>query len=184
MKALVFLATGFEEIEAVGTIDILRRGDIETVTVSVTEEKTVTGAHGIPVTADALFENIDYADYDALILPGGGPGSLALKNHEGLRAAVADHYGKGKLIAAICAAPRVFGSLGLLKGKKATCYPGFEAELTEAVIVDSAVVTDHNVITGRGPGFVFDFGFAILNYLTGNTCATDDVAEGMLLPLR
>ncbi|MDR1524898.1 MAG: DJ-1/PfpI family protein, partial [Tannerella sp.] len=114
MKALVFLATGFEELEAVGTIDILRRGDIETVTASVTGDKTVTGAHGIPVIADELFEDVDYTLFDALVLPGGGPGSEMLNKHEGVRKAFVNSYENNKLIAAICASPRVFGSLGLL----------------------------------------------------------------------
>ncbi|HCC52341.1 MAG TPA: DJ-1 family protein, partial [Porphyromonadaceae bacterium] len=135
MKALVFLATGFEELEAIGTIDILRRGEIETVTVSVTGHKTVTGVHGIPVIADELFENIDCTRFDALVLPGGGPGSENLNKHEGLRKALVDAYENNRLLAAICASPRVFGSLGLLKGKKATCYPGIEPELTGATLV-------------------------------------------------
>ena len=181
MKALIFLATGFEEMEAVGTIDILRRGNIETVTVSVTENKTVTGVHNIPVIADELFENVDYKAYDALVLPGGGPGSEMLNKHEGLRKALADHYEKGKLIAAVCASPRVFGSLGLLYGKKATCYPGIDPELTGATIINEPTVTDGNIITGRGPGLIFEFGLAILKYLYGNDCTADDVAEALLL---
>ncbi|MDR1380055.1 MAG: DJ-1/PfpI family protein, partial [Tannerella sp.] len=124
MRALVFLATGFEELEAVGTIDILRRGNIETITVSVTGNKAVEGAHGIPVIADELFEEVDCTLFDAFVLPGGGPGSEMLNRHGGLRKVLVDSYGNNKLLAAICASPRVFGSLGLLKGKKATCYPG------------------------------------------------------------
>ena len=181
MKALVFLATGFEDMEAVGTIDILRRGGIETVTVSVTGNKTVTGVHNIPVIADELFENIDCNAYDALVLPGGGPGSEMLNKHEGLRKAITNHYENGKLIAAICASPRVFGSLGLLNGKKATCYPGIEPELTGATIVNEPTVTDGNIITGRGPGLVFDFGLAIVKYLNGSPCKADEVAEALLL---
>ena len=181
MKALVFLATGFEETEAVGTIDILRRGNIETVTVSVTGSKTVTGVHNIQVIADELFESIDCCAYDALVLPGGGPGSEMLNKHEGLRKAIVKHYENNKLIAAICASPRVFGSLGLLKGKNATCYPGIEPELTGATISNEPAVTDGNIITGRGPALVFDFSLAILNYLHGCPRQADDVAEGLLL---
>ena len=165
MKAFVFLATGFEEMEAVGTIDILRRGIIETLTVSVTGDRTVTGVHGIPVIADELFENIDFSDCDALVLPGGGPGSVMLNEHEGVRQALVEAYKEGKLIAAICASPRVFGSLGLLNGKNATCYPGIEPELIGATIVPDPAVVDQNIITGRGPGLVIDFGLAILTYL-------------------
>jgi 4-methyl-5(b-hydroxyethyl)-thiazole monophosphate biosynthesis len=181
MKAFVFLATGFEELEAIGTIDILRRGGIETITISVTGEKTVTGVHGIPVIADELFENVDYSRSDALVLPGGGPGSENLNKHEGLRKELVRAFENNRLIAAICASPRVFGSLGLLKGKRATCYPGIEPELTGATVVDEATVTDHNIITGRGPGLVFDFGLEIVRYLTASKCAADDVAEAMLL---
>ena len=181
MKALVFLATGFEELEAIGTIDILRRGNIETVTVSITGEKIVTGVHNIPVIADELFENIDYKAYDALVLPGGGPGSEMLNKHNGLREAIVAHYKEGKLIAAICASPRVFGSLGLINDKKAICYPGIEPELIGATIIDEPTVTDGNIITGRGPGLVFDFGLAILKYLDDKTYGADKVAGDLLL---
>ena len=180
MNALVFLATGFEEMEAVGTIDILRRGNIETVTVSITGNKTVLGVHNIPVIADELFENIDCNAYDALVLPGGGPGSEMLNKHEGLRKALAAHNENGKLIAAICASPRVFGSLGLLKGKNATCYPGIEPELIGATLSNEPAVKDGNIITGRGPGLVFDFGLAIITHLKGSDEAKS-VAEGLLL---
>ena len=180
MKAVVFLATGFEEVEAVGTIDVLRRGETETVTVSVTGNKTVTGAHDIPIVADKLFEEMDFTHFDTLVLPGGGPGSLMLNQHEGVRKVLVAHYNQQKLIAAICAAPRVFGSLGLLEGKKATCYPGIEPELKGAILVDRPAATDHNVITGKGPGLVFDFGLEILDYY-GSSSHAADVAEEMLL---
>ncbi len=178
MKAIVFLAIGFEEMEAIGTIDILRRGNIHTVTVSITGNLAVTGAHAISVIADSLFEDMDFSDYDALILPGGGQGSVLLNQHKGVRQALVEASTKGQLIAAICAAPRVFGSLGLLKGKKAVCYPGIEPELTGATILQEPVVTDQNIITGRGPGLVFDFGLAILTYLKANT---NGVATDLLL---
>ena len=181
MNALIFLATGFEEMEAVGTIDVLRRGNIETITVSVTGNKTVVGAHNIPVIADELFENIDCSVYDALVLPGGGPGSEMLNKHEGVRKALVAHYDSNKLIAAICASPRVFGSLGLLNGKKATCYPGIEPELIGATILNEPTVTDGNIITGWGPALVFDFGLEILNYLYGSPDKADEVAGGLLL---
>ena len=179
--ALVFLATGFEEMEAIGTIDILRRGNVKTVTVSVTGNKTVTGAHGIPIIADKLIEDVDCSIYDALVLPGGGPGSEMLNKHEGVRKAIVNQYENDKLIAAICASPRVFGSLGLLNGKKATCYPGIEPELTGTIISDENTVTDGNIITGRGPALVFDFGLSILDYLYGSPDESDSVADGLLL---
>ena len=180
-KALVFLATGFEELEAIGTIDILKRGDIDTVIASVTGDKTVVGAHDIPVIADELFETVDTAAFDALVLPGGGPGSVMLNTHEGVRKALVEQNKNGKLIAAICASPRVLGSLGLLEGKNATCYPGIEPELTGANIIAAPAVTDQNIITGRGPGAVIDFGLAILYYLIGSADAIDEVADAMCL---
>ena len=180
MKAFIFLATGFEELEAIGTIDILRRGGMDVVTVSVTRDNTVTGVHRIPVVADEIIENIKFTnvDFDALVLPGGGPGSVVLNQHLGVRHALVDACKNGKLIAAICAAPRVFGSLGLLKGKKATCYPGIEPELTGATILYDPVVIDQNIITGRGPGLVFEFGLAILDYLNADS---KQIADDLLL---
>ena len=186
MKAFVFLATGFEEIEAIGTIDILRRGGIETVTVSLTDAPTVIGVHDIPVIADELFENIDCSTADALILPGGGPGSLMLNQHAALRQALLDAHENGQLIAAICAAPRVLGSLGLLNGKQATCYPGIEPELLGANIIPAApAVTDQNIITARGPGLVIDFGLAILSCLNADAqqVASDLLVESLPQPL-
>jgi 4-methyl-5(b-hydroxyethyl)-thiazole monophosphate biosynthesis len=179
MNAIVFFATGFEEVEAVGTVDVLRRGNIDAVTVSVTGKKTVTGLHGIPVLVEELFEEIDYSRFDALVLPGGGPGSIKLNQHKGVRKAIIEHYDRQKLIAAICASPRVFGSLGLLEGRKATCYPGIEPELKGAIIVDAPAITDHNIITGKGPGFVFNFGLEILTYYSDGDAGK--VAEEMLL---
>jgi 4-methyl-5(b-hydroxyethyl)-thiazole monophosphate biosynthesis len=181
MNALVLLATGFEEIEAIGIIDILRRGNIKTVTASITGALNVTGAHDITVIADTLFENLKLCEYQAIILPGGGPGSLMLKDHEGVCNAVKEYYAHDKLIAAICASPRVFGYLGLLEGKKATCYPGIEPELTGAEVVNAAVKIDGNIITGRGPGAVFDFGLAIIDSLIKNNDVRFKVAKDLLL---
>ena len=177
MKAYILLATGFEEMEAIGTIDILRRGGIETITVAVTGEKTVTGVHGIPVIADELIEHIESWTCDALVLPGGGPGSALLKEHEGVANAVLEVNKNGKLVAAICAAPRVLGKLGLLDGRKATCYPGIEPELGKAMMVADPVSVDDHIITARGPGFVIDFGLAILKYLGADA---RQVAEDLL----
>lgn len=176
-KAYVFFATGFEETEAIGTTDVLRRGNVETVTVSMTGDRTVTGGHGIPVVTDALFEDIDLTDADALVLPGGGP---MLDDYEDLKKAIVRHYEKGRLVAAICAAPLVLGGLGLLRGRRATCYPGFEQYLTGATVVEEATVKEDNIITGRGPGMVYAFGVAVVDYLMGTETA-DEVARGLLL---
>ena len=179
-KAFVFLATGFEEMEAIGTIDILRRGGIELTTVSITGEQTVLGVHNIPVKADKLFDEPDYSTADILILPGGGPGSQMLNGHAELKQLLVKHDEQGKLIAAICAAPLVLGGLGLLEGKKAICYPGVEPQLTGAIITDEPAVKDGNIITGKGPGLVFNFGLLILETLQGKETA-DSVAGDLLL---
>lgn len=179
-KAFVFLAAGFEETEAIGTVDVLRRGGIDAVTVSITGEKQVSGAHGINVVADVLFADADFSVADALILPGGMPGSTNLNAFEPLKELLLQQYRQEKVVAAICAAPLVLGGLGLLKNRKATCYPSFEPKLIGATVVDEAAVTDGHVITGKGPGLVFNFGLAIITALKGEAVA-EEVAAGLLL---
>ena len=179
-KAFIFLATGFEETEAIGTADVLLRGGVDAKLVSVTGNHVVTGSHGIRVTADLLFDETDFDDADALILPGGMPGATNLNAHEGLKQLLVRQHDAGRYVAAICAAPTVLGQAGILKGKKATVYPGFEAPLTGAEIIKTSVVTDGNVITGHGPGLVYVFGLAILEALQGKTAA-EKTAAGLLL---
>jgi DJ-1 family protein len=176
----VFLAEGFEEIEAITIIDVLRRGDVKVTTVSVTKNNVVTGVHGVPVTADVLFEDVDFSNGEMLILPGGGPGSQHLNEHAALKQLIADYYEAGRKVAAICAAPIVFGGLGILNGKKATCYPGCEAQLTGAVITGEPVVKDGNVITGKGPGLAAAFSLEVLAELKGASAA-DQIAKDLLL---
>jgi 4-methyl-5(b-hydroxyethyl)-thiazole monophosphate biosynthesis len=180
MKTFLFLAEGFEETEAIATLDILRRAGIDARTVSITGNSTVTGAHNIALVADELFDTTDFADGAMLILPGGMPGARHLNEHAGLRALLLRYYAAGKRIAAICAAPLVLGSLNLLKGKRATAYPGFEDCLTGATLVPVTVVKDGTIITSRGPGFVFDFGLALVAELLGKEKA-DEVADGLLV---
>ena len=179
-KAIVFLANGFEEMEATGTVDILRRGGIDTRTVSITDDRKVIGAHNMEYTADATFTEIDLSDADALILPGGMPGASNLNNSEPVKEALLQQYREGRIVAAICAAPMVLGGLGLLKGRKATCYPGFEPKLIGATVTGEAVEVDGNVVTGRGPGLVFNFGLALVSVLKGDAVA-EEVAAGLLL---
>ncbi|MDR1202319.1 MAG: DJ-1/PfpI family protein [Tannerellaceae bacterium] len=179
-KAFIFLAPGFEEIEATGIIDVLRRGEIETTVVSIIDDYIVLGAHGIALVADVLFEETDFSEADALILPGGMPGSSNLNAFEPLKELFVKHYESGKIVAAICAAPLVLGGLGILKGRRATCYPGYESQLTGAILTDEPVVVDGNVITGKGPGFVFDFGLTLVNVLKGPSEA-EEVAGGLLI---
>lgn len=179
-KAFVFLATGFEEMEAIGTADVLRRAGIQAATVSITGDKTVVGAHNIPVCADYLFEEAPLADAAALVLPGGLPGAHNLNACEPLKEALLQQYREGRIVAAICAAPLVLGGLGLTKGRRATCYPGFEDALIGATTCGANVETDGNVITGKGPGLVFDFGLALVRAIKGEAVA-EEVAAGMLL---
>lgn len=179
-KAALFLAKGFEEIEALGTVDILRRAQIEIDTVSITDYNIVTGAHNIAVTADKTFNDTDFGHYDMLILPGGMPGAKNLNEHIDLKNLITEFNSKGKYIAAICAAPMILGGMGLLEGKRATCYPGFEAELIGAKITGDNVVVDDNIITGKGPGLVFDFGLRLVELLMGLQIKRD-VQNGLLL---
>ena len=179
-KAFLFLANGFEESEAIVPLDILRRGNVEVVTVSVTGKREVTGAHNITIVADKLFEACDFSDADMLILPGGMPGAQHLNEHEGLKKQITQSAAQHKWITAICAAPMVLGGLGLLKGRKATCYPGFEGKLTSATYTATVVEIDGKIITGRGPGYAYDFGFALLNALMG--AKTEQEVTGGMFP--
>lgn len=181
-KAFVFLAEGFEEVEAVGTIDVLRRGGIETTVISITQALSVKGAHNLNIVADALFNDVDFSDADALVLPGGMPGSSNLNAFNPLKELLKKQYNAGKWVAAICAAPLVLGGLGFLKERKATCYPSFEPTLEGAVVTGKVVEVDGNVITGKGPGLVFNFALAIVEALQGKAVA-DEVAAGLLFSL-
>jgi 4-methyl-5(b-hydroxyethyl)-thiazole monophosphate biosynthesis len=166
-KAVIFLATGFEEIEAISIIDVLRRGGIDLDLVSVSGMEFVEGGHGIVVKCDALFFSIDFKDYDLFILPGGMPGTTNLSKHEGLCALLKNANELNKKIGAICAAPTVLAQEGILEGKLATCYPGFEDALTGAKVINQDIVRDGNIITGRGPGVAMLFGLELLkDYLS------------------
>lgn len=179
-RAFVFIATGFEETEAIGIVDVLRRANIETLTVSITGEKQVSGAHAMDIVTDLLFDEADFSGADALVLPGGMPGSSNLNAFEPLRKLLLQQDKKEKVVAALCAAPLVLGGLGLLKGRKATAYPGFESQLTGAIVLQDAVVTDGHIITGKGPGFVFDFALEVVTRLRSEAVA-EEVAGGLLL---
>ena len=179
-KVVVFLANGFEETEALGTVDILRRAQISVETISISTTKTVTGAHDITVIADKTFQETDFSDIDVLVLPGGMPGSKNLNEHEELKKLITKFNEEGKLIAAICAAPIVLGGLGILKDKRATCYPGFEAELIDANTTGENVVVDGNITTGRGPGLVFEFALRLVEQIAGLK-TKQEVQNGLLL---
>ena len=162
----MFLADGFEETEALAPLDILRRGGVEVQTVGVTGGY-VTGAHGITVKADILPPIALKDNTEAVILPGGGVGTQNLDASVLVKEAVQSAYRSGKLICAICAAPSVLGKMGLLRGKKATCYPGFEKYLDGAELSEANVAESGNVITANGMGAALDFGFAVLARLRG-----------------
>ncbi len=174
----VFLADGFEEIEAIGTIDVLRRANIEVITVGVGSKK-VKGSHGIEVMADAAEDEISPDErLDAVMLPGGMPGTVNLDKSQKVHELIDYAYSSGKLCAAICAAPSVLGHSGILKGKTATCYPGFESELSGATLSDEYVVQSGNIITGRGPGVTVDFALKMVEYLLDEKTA-ENIRKGM-----
>ena len=178
-KIIVFLAEGFEEIEAISIIDILRRADISVTSVSVGKDIKVKGAHDIQIEADMLFDDVDFANYDMVVLPGGMPGAKNLLEHEGVKVQL-EAFAKDKHIGAICAAPMVLGNMGLLKGKRATCYPGFEPELIEANFTNEPVTIDGNIITGKGPAFAMKFSLQIVETLVGKA-AHDEVSNALLM---
>ncbi len=166
-KVCVFLADGFEEIEGLTVVDLLRRAGITVTTASITGHKTIHGAHGIDVQADVLIEEVDMSAQEMLVLPGGMPGTLHLGEHTGVCKAVKAFHKEGKYIAAICAAPTVFGNLGLLNGRKATCYPSMAEKLIcGEYMTDSVVVSDH-IITSRGMGTAIDFSLKLIELLKG-----------------
>lgn len=157
----IFFAKGYEEIEALTVVDICRRLGLTIDMVSVTEEMQVEGAHGITVGMDKSFSQVDFAQYDMLVLPGGMPGTRNLEAHQELMAQVDAFYAAGKYIGAICAAPSIFGHKGILKGRRACCYPSFESHLEGAEVTAGPVEVSDNVITSRGMGTAIDFSLAI-----------------------
>lgn len=172
-KTAIFLADGFEEIEALTVVDLLRRAKIDITMVSIMESKSVYGSHGIAVEADTTFDSFDFDGVDMLILPGGMPGTSNLDACEPLKDKIKEFNDAGKMLAAICAAPTVYGKMGLLEGKRATCYPGREPDLLGASCQTEAVVRDGNFITSRGMGTAIDFGLAIIEHFQGINAAKD-----------
>jgi 4-methyl-5(b-hydroxyethyl)-thiazole monophosphate biosynthesis len=177
----IFLATGFEEIEALTTVDLLRRAGIEVDMISISKELEVEGGHGICVKANKKMENLDFNSYDALILPGGMPGTINLGKNNRLMEEVVKQNQKEKLVAAICAAPSLLCKICILKGKNACCYPGYEKELLGANVKNHAVEKDGNIITSRGAGTAIDFALEIISTLAGeeqaSICAKSIIAR-------
>jgi len=176
-KIVVQMADGFEEIEAISIIDVLRRAEIDVNVVSITGKSEVTGAHSIKIVADQTFEETNFEDFDMIVLPGGMPGALNLKNHKGLQKQILDFHKTGKSLGAICAAPIVFGHLGILKNETATCYPGFEDQLTDAKVTGNKVELSGNIVTGKGAGVAIDFALKIVEMLKGKKLADELAAK-------
>lgn len=174
----VFLADGFEEAEALVPLDILRRGGLEAVTVGVGSPE-ITGAHGITVRCDITENKAVTEGLEAVVLPGGMPGTANLEKSRTVMQITRFACEKALTVGAICAAPSVLGKWGLLKGKRATCFPGFENHLSEAVFTGGSLVCDGNIITAVGAGAAFDFGFALLAALKDVNTARK-LADGMM----
>lgn len=165
MTVYTMLADGFEEVEALAVVDVLKRADIDVKMVSVMGQTLVTGAHNITISADIHFDDADFDECDMIFLPGGMPGTLNLKNHKGLTEQIRNVESSGRKLAAICAAPSILGEMGLLDGKRAICFPGFEDSLKGAEITNKRVVVDGNIFTSKGMGTALDLGLEIVKHL-------------------
>ena len=174
-KVAVFLAPGFEECEALMTVDLLRRAQLDTTMYSIHNTDEVTGSHDITVKADKKLNELNEL-FDCVILPGGMPGTKYLMESKEVNALVIEHFNQNRLVAAICAAPSVLGELQLLQGKKATCFPGFENQLHGAEVLNQKAVADGNIITAKGLGAAVEFAHAIISYLI-NSKTADQVVK-------
>ncbi|MCF8361417.1 MAG: DJ-1/PfpI family protein [Prolixibacteraceae bacterium] len=177
-RIAIHLANGFEEMEAIVPADVWRRAGFQVELVSITNDLQVYGSHDINVLADKTFEQADYTKFDMIYLPGGVTGANNLDNHEGLEKQLKIFAESDKVIGAICAAPLVLGHKNLLKGKKATCFPGFEDELLGAEIMGESIVTDGKIITGKGAGVAMQFALTVVAYFRGQKVA-DELAAKM-----
>ena len=179
-NAYVHFAEGFEEIEAITIVDVLRRAEIPTKMVSVSGKLAVQGAHGITIHTDQLIEDTDFSDAAIMILPGGQPGANNLNSHDDLKKEIKQFYESGKPVAAICAAPIVLGGMKILEGKDVVCYPGYEDKLIGANIKHDLALKTGNIITGRGPGAALNFALKIVSELK-NSEKADTMAKAMIV---
>jgi len=179
-KVLCFLAEGFEEIEALTPIDVLRRAGVELLTVSITNSEYVKAAHNVVVKADSIISNVVFEDADMILLPGGMPGARNLNNCELLKTKILEFNDQGKYLAAICAAPLVFGGLGILNNKIAICYPGYEDTLQGAILSSASVAVADNVITAKGVGAAMSFALQLVRMLVDDAMA-EDLANKMVV---
>lgn len=165
-----FLANGFEEVEAIASVDVIRRAGIDIATVGI-GSKNITGSHGITVVCDLDEAQADIDNYDGLLLPGGMPGTLNLEKSQTVNKFLDKAFDTNRLICAICAAPSILGHKNMLVGRRAVCFPGFESELNGAVLTDAYVETDGNIITAKGMGSAVDFGLAVAEAVMGSEIA-------------
>ena len=177
----IFLADGFEEIEALCPLDILRRAGVEVQTVGVGGKREITGAHGIRVLADIADTELCSDSPELILLPGGMPGTKNLDASDVIRATVLDAHARGAFVAAICAAPSILGKMGLLEGVEATCFPGFEPYLDGAILSDKKVVRDGRIITAKGMGVALEFGLCIVEALLGKEKAYEIAAQVQMI---
>lgn len=178
-KVYIFFADGFEDIEGLTVVDLMRRAQIDIQTVSIKDTKEVRTSHGIILLADRIFAETDFSDADMLVLPGGMPGTRYLGEYKPLTDLLTDFYEKGGKVAAICAAPSVFANLGFLKGRKATSYPSFMDKLDGALTTEETVAVDGNVTTSRGLGTAIDFALSLISQLAGAEKA-EEIAESIV----
>ncbi|MFW6351158.1 MAG: DJ-1 family glyoxalase III [Bacteroidota bacterium] len=180
-KAAIFIAPGFEEIEALTPADVLNRAGADVELISITEDKNVTGGHGLTIVCDRVFEGKPIEEKDIIILPGGIPGARNLQEHSLLTSLIKTYDNNKQWIAAICAAPMILGEMGILAGRKATCFPGFEHHLKEAHHYPVPAITDGHIITGRGIGAAMEFSIEIIANLYGPKKAAE-LREKMVVP--
>lgn len=182
-EVCMFFGTGYEEVEALAAVDVMRRANIEVDMVSITGEKGVTSSHNVTIQMDCLLEDVDFEQTKMIVLPGGMPGTKNLENCEPLMEQVDKFYEQKKAIAAICAAPSILGHRGMLKGRNACCYPSFEEHLEGAQVTLNPCEVSEHIITSRGMGCAVDFGLAIVEYLRGKDTA-DKIAEAIIYNRR
>lgn len=181
-KIMVMLADGFEEVEALTVVDVLRRADVQCDMVSIDENRNVAGSHKITVRSDYSIDEVNTSEYDGIVLPGGMPGAVNLRNSIKVVETVKDYYSTGKIVAAICAAPIVLDKAGIIAGKRITSYPSFESQLRNCIYCQDTVCIDNHIITSRGPSTALAFAYEILNAI-GKEKETEELKEGMLYNL-
>lgn len=183
-KVALFIENGSEELELIAPLDVMRRANLEVDVISANNEDFITSAHNVKIMADKKIEEINnILDYDAIVIPGGMPGSTLLRDNKKIIEFYQTMYNSGKLVAAICAAPIVLSAAGITDDKEVTSYPGFDKEINyKNYNSDKAVVIDKNVITAQGPAVAILFGYEIVNYLLQDNTA-DDIKKAMLVPV-